>query len=384
MAERVLVLASEALAVHRATCEALIASAAAALGVSAEVVWGAPADLGRRLRAAPPMTVVVPGIDLEVTDLVGGGGTGTSDGSGATHGSGASAIRAGIVRFDLHERGRDRSPQVSRHLRGLGVGGLTWAVRAAVHGTRSPAEVVAYGEHDESFGHLRVPRTTNGPAPVVVLLHGGYWRSRWQLDLMDALAVDLCDRGYAAWNLEYRRPDRHGWEATVTDVCDGVRHVAELSESHGVAPTRVVVVGHSAGGQLALHVAEDLAAEVGPVSPAAAVSLAGVVDLAEAHARQMGEGAVGMALGGTPAELPDRYRAASPTARVFRRVPTVVVQGADDDPDLVEMNRRFVAGSRSDGAPVVAVERPGDHFAVIDPATEVWNATVAAFEPFVS
>lgn len=378
MAERVLVLASETLVVHRATCEAVIGSAADALGLSVEIVWGDRAALGRRLHAAPPMTVVVPDVDLEVVDLVGAGRLGTSDVGDA------STEHGGIVRFDLYERGRDRSPQVSQHLRGLGVGGLTWAVRAAVHGARDPAEVVAYGDHDESFGHLRLPRTTDGPAPVVALLHGGYWRSRWQLDLMDALAVDLSDRGYAAWNLEYRRPDRHGWEATVADVCDGVRHVADLSERFGVTPSKVVIVGHSAGGQLALQAAEELAAEVGPVSPVAAVSLAGVVDLAEAHARQMGEGAVQLALGGTPAELPDRYRVASPAARGARRVPTVVVQGADDDPDLVEMNRRFVARSRSTGASIVAVERPGDHFAVIDPASEVWHATVAAFEPFVA
>ncbi len=72
------------------------------------------------------------------------------------------------------------------------------------------------------------PHHDGGPLPVAVLVHGGYWRSIWAADLMDALAVDLAQRGYAAWNLEYRRPDRHGWQATVADVAAGLDRLTGL------------------------------------------------------------------------------------------------------------------------------------------------------------
>lgn len=91
---------------------------------------------------------------------------------------------------------------------------------------------------------------------MTVVLHGGFWRSRWQLDLMDALSVDLAQRGVASWNVEYRRPDRYDWVATVADVTAAVAHVRRLADGFPVDPARVALVGHSAGGP-AVQVAAD-------------------------------------------------------------------------------------------------------------------------------
>src|SRR5580700_2747410 len=162
-----------------------------------------------------------------------------------------------------------------------------------------PMQEHGYGTHPEQFGQLRTPPAGSAPVPVVVLVHGGYWRSRWRLDLMEPLAADLARRGIASWNIEYRRPDRHGWDATTTDVEAAVRYLDRLAGRFPVDLARLILAGHSAGGQLAARVAADLLADAGGVRPAVVVSLAGVLDLAEAQRRDLGGGAVAAALGGT-------------------------------------------------------------------------------------
>ncbi|MET0422859.1 MAG: alpha/beta fold hydrolase [Actinoplanes sp.] len=259
-------------------------------------------------------------------------------------------------------------PAGPEHLHGRGVWGLGWAIRHAVHRLRRPATRIAYGEAPDQWAEERnaaSPGHVVGENPrtlgVAVLIHGGFWRSIWGADLMDALAIDLAGRGWTSWNLEYRRPDRHGWAATTADVADGV---AAARERHPGAP--VVLFGHSAGGQLALRLAAD--------DPAIslAVSLAGVLDLAEGQRRFLGEGAIPAALGGTPEELPEVYAAGDPMARLPIGAPALLVQGAGDGLDLVDINRRFAVTS---GIPLL--EMPGDHFDIIDPASPIWAATMA-------
>jgi acetyl esterase/lipase len=274
------------------------------------------------------------------------------------------------VWYDIEVTGPAAVAPGAAHLYGRGVWGLVWAIRHAVLRLRHPATRIAYGPDPERYGELRLPPGTGGPYPVAVLLHGGFWRSVWAADLMDALAIDLAARGFAAWNLEYRRPDRHGWAATVGDVAAGVAALSDVDADLDL--DRVAVLGHSAGGQLALRVAADH----GRV--ALAVPLAGVLDLAGGDGRGIGTGAVTAALGGPRYEVPQVYAAADPMARVPIGVPQLVVQGADDDLDLIDFNRRYVAAARAAGDDVRYVEEPGDHFAVIDPAAPLWHATAGA------
>ena len=207
------------------------------------------------------------------------------------------AAPADAILYDLTMAAEPIGPH---HLHGRGVWGLAWAIRHAVHSHRDPAERVAYGAHPEQWADERTPTgATDAPsvAPVGVLIHGGFWRSIWAADLMDALAIDLAERGWVSWNLEYRRPDRNGWDATTADIVAGV---AKARERHPGAP--IVLFGHSAGGQLALRLAAD------DPDLALAVSLAGVLDLGEGQRRFLGEGAITTALGGTPAERPGGLR----------------------------------------------------------------------------
>ncbi|MFJ2029605.1 alpha/beta hydrolase [Streptosporangium sp. NPDC087985] len=249
------------------------------------------------------------------------------------------------------------------YLHGRGIWGLTWAIRHAVHRLRWPARRIAYGEHPEQWADVRLPRETTGSAPVAVLLHGGYWRSIWGADLMDALCVDLAGRGFATWNLEYRRPDLHGWAATTEDVAGGIALAAEGASGP------VVVIGHSAGGQLALRAAAD------DPRITLAVSLAGVLDLVEGDRRHLSSGAVAAALGGSAAEVPEVYGRSSPLARLPLGVPQLIVQGGGDDLDLVDLGRCYARAAQAAGDEVTYLEMSGDHFDVIDPASPIWRAT---------
>lgn len=232
------------------------------------------------------------------------------------------------------------------------------------------ATTLRYGDHADQVADLRVP-VGAGPHPVAVLLHGGFWREPYRRDLMDPLAEDLTAQGWATWNLEYRRVGgAGGWPATLDDVAAGITALADQP----VDLARLLLVGHSAGGHLALW-----AASLGPA--ALVVSLAGVSDLEEAAELGLGDRAAQELLGGTPAEVPERYATASP-ARLFPlRAPLLLVHGDADDQVPVSTARRFAALAAVAGSPCELLELPGvDHFAVIDPATPAWSATLAAVD----
>lgn len=275
-----------------------------------------------------------------------------------------------IVWLDLDRRDGVRVGEGAAHLHGRGIGGLTWAIRHAVHRHRHPAERIAYGAHPDQWGELRLPARP-GPHPVVALVHGGYWRAIWAADLMDALAVDLVERGFAVWNLEYRRPDLHGWPATTEDVSAGLAALSEAGDG-ALDLDRVGVVGHSAGAQLALRAAADGA------RVALAVSLAGVLDLVEADRRWMSSGAVAAALGGTHDGDARLYGEASPLLRLPLKVRQLVVQGSGDDLDLVDFSRRYARAARDAGDDLTYLEMSGDHFAVISPTAPIWRTTALA------
>lgn len=249
---------------------------------------------------------------------------------------------------------------------------------SAAPGT-SPARRLDYGGDPSQFGELTLPAGT-GPAAVAVVVHGGFWRSGYGLELGRPLAVDLANSGFAVWNIEYRRVGNGGgWPATFDDVAAAVDLLAgSVQDAAGgrLDLDRVVAVGHSAGG----HLAAWLAARPGlpPGAPGSepavalrgAVSQAGVLDLVDAADRQVGGSAVPDLLGGSPAEVPDRYALASPVARVPIGVPVVCVHGDADGNVPLRQSERFTAATGDE-----LVTLPGvDHFAVIDPSSDAWRA----------
>ncbi|MDJ0396061.1 alpha/beta hydrolase [Rhodococcus sp. G-MC3] len=272
----------------------------------------------------------------------------------------ASELKHGVVRVDFGQCPADRSDGVHVHIRGRGLEGLRFAIESLYHRRFHPATEIHYGEHPEQRIEVRLP-DGNDHCPTAVLVHGGYWRSRWALDLMDALAVDLTARGYATWNVEYRRPDEHDWAATTSDIASAMTVVQNAPQT--LDSDRVVMFGHSAGGQLVTRLAADA-----PEMASVTVSLAGVLDLRLADERWLSEGAVASALGGRADNLADLYDRSSPIERVPNAGSTIVVCAVDDDPNLLEMTRAYAAADSS----VTLVEGPGGHFHVVDPTSEIW------------
>jgi acetyl esterase/lipase len=222
-----------------------------------------------------------------------------------------------------------------------------------------------YGRARSQRADLYVPDGP-GPHPVVVMLHGGYWRSRYGKSLMRGVSADLARRGFAAWNVEYRRVGRHGggWPATFDDVAAAIDLLAELGDER-LDLDDVAAVGHSAGGQLAIWAAARADPRV-PIRRVVAQSA--VLDLVAA-----GEPAATL-LGGGPDDVPERYAAANPMQLVPLGKPTLVVHGADDETVPLERSRLYVEAARAAGDPAELVEpSPGHHRIHIDPRSDAWQ-----------
>ncbi len=252
-----------------------------------------------------------------------------------------------------------------------------------------PARQIAYGEHPDQVGNLHLP-DGDGPWPVVVLIHGGFWRWGWDRTLMTRLAHDLAGRGFAAWNIEYRRVGQEGggWPGTLEDAAAAVDVLGCVD---GVDCERLVTLGHSAGGHLALwlagrHRIGNGMPGAGPLlRPRAAVSLAGVSDLAVGAAEGIGDGACAKLLGGLPDEHPDRYANASPAALLPLGVPQLLVHGARDDVVPPGQSWAYAEAARLAGDPVELVEQAGsDHFDVIEESHSGWAVVVEWLRRHVS
>lgn len=247
-----------------------------------------------------------------------------------------------------------------------------------------------YGPTSLQFGDLYMPEG-DGPFPVVLLIHGGFWRNQYDLTLMSGLAEDLERRGIAAWNIEYRRlgDAGGGWPGTLLDVARAADYILELGARYPLDMERIVSIGHSAGGHLAFWLAarhrippdSDLAPPHTPFALAGAISQAGVVDLELAWRMKLGNNATAELLKGSPAEAPDRYAAASPAALLPLGVPQIIAHGTADDSVPYVVSETYTQLARAEGDGVTLITLTGvDHFALIDPASEAWAKTVEALQ----
>ena len=235
----------------------------------------------------------------------------------------------------------------------------------------------AYGADEQQFLELTLPAGSD-PAPVAVVLHGGFWRAAYGVDLARPLAADLAARGWAAVAVEYRRVGTGGgWPTTLDDVAAALDLLRDLPDAGRLDLSVLAVVGHSAGGHLAgwaagRHLLPAGAPGADPrTRVTAAVLQAGVLDLELAAGQRMGDGAVTDFLGGSPAEHPDRYAAASPTRLAPTGVPVLCVHGEADTTVPPEQSRRY---AEVDPAAEVALV-DGDHMVVIDVAGPAWQIT---------
>ncbi|QRK11954.1 alpha/beta hydrolase [Archangium violaceum] len=251
-----------------------------------------------------------------------------------------------------------------------------------------PADLrIPYGDGPHQFGDLRLP-PGEGPHPVVVVVHGGFWRAKYDLEHVGHLCADLTQRGYATWSLEYRRVGHPGggWTGTFEDVARGTDHLRSLSARYPLNLERVITLGHSAGGHLALWLAGRGRLKPGlplyvekPLELRGAVSLAGVADLERAAALRLGDGIVESFLGGSPEQVPERYALASPAALLPLGVKQVLVHGTEDTTVPFSISTGYHARASALGDFVQLVSLPGaEHFEVIDPRAQEWPRVLEA------
>jgi acetyl esterase/lipase len=244
---------------------------------------------------------------------------------------------------------------------------------------------IGYGTDRSQVADLHLPASNESTTPlaVVVVIHGGFWGSAYGRELGTPLADDLAQHGVAGWNIEYRRlGNGGGWPSTFDDVgaaIDALATLAMAAADGRLDLARVVAIGHSAGGHLAVWAAGR--AGLPPNAPGAdprvrltgVVSQAGVLDLAHGAEHHLGGGAVPKLLGGSPHQFPDRYAQASPYSRLPIGVPATLVHGLDDDVVPIEQSDRYKAAAEARGDRVDEIRLQGvGHYELIDVASDAW------------
>jgi acetyl esterase/lipase len=232
-----------------------------------------------------------------------------------------------------------------------------------------PADAhLAYGTDPNQFGELRLPKT-KGPFPVLMNIHGGFWRAKYDLTHAGHLCAALAAKGIATWNVEYRRVGNKGggWPGSFEDIRTAYRFLSQLAPKYGLDGTRTAAMGHSAGGQLALCLAghEPTLKRV--------VSLAGVVDLRQAWELHLSDNAVADFLGGAPKDVPEHYREADPMELKISQATQWLIHGAADDVVPPPFSRTYTEAKKPRGEDVHYLEvSTAGHFELIDPRSTAW------------
>lgn len=253
---------------------------------------------------------------------------------------------------------------------------------------QSPAGVkISYGTDPLQFGELHLPKGA-GPHPVVINIHGGCWLGEYNMDHSRALANALAKEGIAVWNLEYRRVGNAGggWPGTFLDVADGADHLRKIAKEHSLDLSRVVVMGHSAGGQLALWTgARKKIAKTSELYREDPISVLGVIAMAPApqldtmHKMGVCGNVVEKLMGGSPTTQAERYAAVMPSTLAPIGVPQTIMIGAKDE-TWKPIGEAYVEKARAAGDKQVDVVNASEagHFEFVDPGSTTWESVLKA------
>lgn len=253
-----------------------------------------------------------------------------------------------------------------------------------------PDVTLTYGPEPDHVADLRLPPSPAGP--LVIFLHGGFWRVKFDRTHTGPMATALAAAGYTVCVPEFRRAGQPGggWPGTLDDVAAAVDSLPGLVRAavrpRAVADGPALLAGHSAGGQLALWAAArhrlppDSPWRLA-VSPArGVVALGAVTCLADCHDRNLGDGAAAGFTGGSPGRYPDRYHAADPVGLLPLGCPVRLVHGTLDEVVPLDMSETYLARARQAGDDVVLAAPAGaSHVDVIDPLSPAWPEVMAAF-----
>ena len=245
-----------------------------------------------------------------------------------------------------------------------------------------------YGDDPNQFAELRFP-SGRGPFPVLFVVHGGFWQSRYDLSHIGHLCAALTSKGMITCSIEYRRIGNPGggWPGTFQDISLATRNIVQTTSTDvRFDHARTAILGHSAGGHLALWLAGSHRISKG--SPlhmdqrqaiTNAISLAGVTDLRLAWKQKLGHGIVTRLMGGTPDECPDQYYAGSPIELLPTGASQVLVHGTDDDTVPLSQSEAYVekAEKLGDWPTLLKLDDVG-HYELIDPESEAWPLVAKA------
>ena len=272
---------------------------------------------------------------------------------------------------------------------------------------------IHYGPDASQFGDLWIPELKGSPefkglpkpngvpeprphalAPVVVFFHGGWWQSAYDLGYAGYLCAALRHEGIACWSVEYRRVGATGggWPTTFQDAAAGFDFVGTLAKLYALDRSRVVVMGHSAGGHLAFWMAgrhhiephSEVYLPRPQVALRGAIALAGVVDLrltidlAGYFTFAHDKAEVYAFMGGTPQQVPQRYQAGNPGDLLPFQVEQVLLQGDQDEQIPPQLPTRWAELSRSRGSGAEVRMLAGvDHFDLVDPESKAWGTVLS-------
>lgn len=252
---------------------------------------------------------------------------------------------------------------------------------------RPPADVrIHYGDDPLQFGDLRLP-AGEGPHPVAIFIHGGCWKADHDISHTNKLTTALAKSGIATWSLEYRRVGNEGggWPGTFTDIGSGADHLRTIADTYSLDLTRVIAMGHSAGGHLALWLAarSKIPADVAigmndPISMRGVLAMAPAADLAYLYGTEVCDHVIAGLMGGSPDEVPERYQWADTAQIGPDSIPQLLLFGKYDD-DWNPAGERYLeaARQRGDDVSTIVADESG-HFEMIDPESSTWPLVLAA------
>ena len=244
----------------------------------------------------------------------------------------------------------------------------------------APDATFTYGDDANQFVELYLPQN-EGLHPVVVLVHGGCWREKYSAKPLGGICRALTEAGFAVWNIEYRRNGNGGgYPQTLLDVSQATDLLRSAVTEHALDLSRVITMGHSAGGQLALWLAAR--GRLAPTSPVytpnplavrGVVCLAGVIDLIAAVPQGLCEGSLTVIMGGTPDEVPDHYQNASPKELLPLGVKQIHIVGDADEEILANVLSYYEAAQSAGDDVTLTIAPESGHFELVVATTPAWN-----------
>lgn len=243
----------------------------------------------------------------------------------------------------------------------------------------------AYGTGSQQFGELTLPSATP-PYPVIILIHGGGYREMYNLRPLGAVATALATAGFAVWNIEYRRFGNGGdYPQMFLDVAAAADHLPQIAQAHNLDLNRVIAVGHSAGGHLALWLAGRRQIESTspiyfsePLAVHGAVALAPLADVTHGSESELSSDALLAVMGGDATQKPSVYRNGCPVRLLPLGKPQVIIVGSEDR-SMLDNAERYIAAAHEAGDDAQLIVLPGaGHFEIVAVETEEWSAVQRA------